>query len=67
MQQFRLFATEINPNIRMVLPLVGIISLLQEGVGNLMREAGLLLMMSVMEEEARHVVGEWWPSSSSRR
>jgi transposase-like protein len=41
----------------MVLPLAEIVGLLQEGVGHLMREAGLLLMMGVMEEEVRHVVG----------
>jgi putative transposase len=57
-QQFRRFATESNPNIQTVLPLAEIVGLLQEGVGNLMREAGLLLMMGVMEEEVRHVVGE---------
>src|SRR6202166_4807881 len=42
----------------MILPLAGIAGMLQEGVGHLMREAGLLLMMGVMEEEVRHVVGE---------
>ena len=57
-QQFRRLATEVNPPVQMVLPMAGIVSLLQEGVGHLMREAGLLLMMSVMEEEVRHVVGE---------
>jgi putative transposase len=56
-QQFRRYATETNPNIQMVLPLAEIVGLLQEGVGHLMREAGLLLMMGVMEEEVRHVVG----------
>ncbi len=57
-QQFRRFATEVNPTIQMTLPMAGIVGMLQEGVGHLMREAGLLLMMSVMEEEVRHVVGE---------
>ena len=57
-QQFRRFATEENPNVQTVLPLAGIVGMLQEGVGNLMRQAGLLLMMGVMEEEVRHVVGE---------
>src|SRR5712691_7391265 len=57
-QQFRRLATETNPNIQMILPLAGIVGMLQEGVGHLMREAGLLLMMGVMDEEVRHVVGE---------
>ena len=58
MQEFRRLATETNPNIQMILPLAGIVGMLQEGVGQLMRQAGLLLMMGVMEEEVRHVVGE---------
>lgn len=57
-QQFRRFATEVNPTLQMTLPMAGIVGMLQEGVGHLMREAGLILMMSVMEEEVRHVVGE---------
>ena len=57
-QQFRRLATETNPDIQMILPLAGIVGMLQEGVGHLMREAGLLLMMGVMDEEVRHVVGE---------
>ena len=57
-QRFRRFAMETNPNIQTILPLAEIVGLLQEGAGHLMREAGLLLMMGVMEEEVRHVVGE---------
>ena len=57
-QQFRRLATEQNPNIQMVLPLAEIVGLLQQGVGNLLREAGLALMQTVMEEEVRHLAGE---------
>jgi transposase-like protein len=57
-QNFRRLAMETNPNIQMSLPMAEIVSMLQEGVGNLLREAGLLLMMGVMEEEVRQVVGE---------
>ena len=57
-QQFRRLATEENPNIQMVLPLGEIVGLLQEGVGHLLREAGLTLMSLVMEEEVRHFAGE---------
>ena len=39
-QQFRRLATEQNPNIQMMLPLADIVGLLQEGVGNLLRQAG---------------------------
>ena len=55
-QQFRRIANEQNPNIQMILPLADIVGLLQEGVGNLVRETGLALMQTVMEEEVRHLV-----------
>jgi putative transposase len=57
-QQFRRLATEENPNIQMILPLAEIVGLLQDGVGNLLRQAGLSLMSLVMEEEVRHFAGE---------
>ena len=56
--QFRRLATEENPNIQMILPLAEIVGLLQDGVGNLLREAGLSLISLVMEEEVRHLAGE---------
>ena len=37
-QQFRRIAPEQNPNIQMILPLADIVGLLQQGVGNLLRE-----------------------------
>jgi putative transposase len=55
---FRRLAVEKNPVIQMILPLAEIVGLLQEGVGHLLREAGLSLMNLVMEEEVRHVAGE---------
>src|SRR5260370_3759832 len=57
-QQFRRLATEENPNIQMVLPLAEIVGILQEGVGHLLREAGISLMSLVMEEEVRLLAGE---------
>jgi hypothetical protein len=39
-QQFRRIATEKNPNIQMIIPLADIVGMLQEGVGNLLRQAG---------------------------
>src|SRR5438552_1178513 len=57
-QQFRRLATQENPNIQMILPLAEIVGLLQDGVGHLLREAGLSLMSLVMEEEVRHLAGE---------
>src|SRR3954452_3609456 len=66
-QQFRRLATEQNPNIQMILPLADIVGLLQEGVGNLLREAGLALMQTVMEEEVRHLAGERHQQHERRR
>ena len=66
-QQFRRIATEQNPNIQMILPLAEIVGLLQQGVGNLLRETGLALMQAVMEEEVRHLAGERHEQHEGRR
>jgi len=66
-QQFRRIATEENPNIQMILPLAEIVGLLQQGVGNLLRETGLALMQTVMEEEVRHLAGERYQQHEGRR
>jgi hypothetical protein len=57
-QQFRQLAREENPSIQMIFPMAEVVRLLQEGVGPLLREAGLALMNLVMEEEVRHLAGE---------
>ena len=57
-QKFRRLASEENPPIQMILPMAEVVGLLQEGVGHLLREAGLALMSLVMEEEVRHLAGE---------
>jgi transposase-like protein len=66
-QRFRRFATESNPDIQMVLPLAEIVAMLQAGVGNLVREAGLMLMMGIMDEEVRNVVGERYTQNPERQ
>jgi hypothetical protein len=43
------------------------VGLLQEGVGHLLREAGLSLMNLVMEEEVRHLAGERHEQHPARR
>ena len=40
-QKFRHLVAEQNPTIQLLLPMSEVVSLLQEGVGNLLREAGL--------------------------
>ena len=66
-QQFRRLATEQNPNVQMILPLADIVGMLQQGVGNLLRETGLALMQTVMEEEVRHLAGERHQQHEGRR
>ena len=66
-QQFRRIATEENPNIQMILPLADIVGLLQQGVGHLLRETGLALMQTVMEEEVRQLAGERHQQHEGRR
>jgi putative transposase len=47
-----------NPTVQMVLPLAEMVGWLRQGVGALIRQAGLQLMELLMEEEVREVVGE---------
>ena len=65
--EFRQLAMNENPNIQMILPMADIVGLLQQGVGHLLREAGLALMSLVMEEEVRHVAGERNQQHAERR
>jgi putative transposase len=66
-QQFRRIASQEDPNIQMILPMADIVGLLQDGVGHLLREAGLALMNLVMEEEVRHLAGERHEQHPDRR
>jgi transposase-like protein len=64
---FRHLATEQNPTIQMTLPMAEIVGLLQQGVGHLLREAGLALMSLVMEEEVCHLAGERYQQHEKRQ
>src|SRR5258708_10513503 len=66
-QEFRQLAREENPNLQMIFPMTEVVGLLQEGVGHLIREAGLALMSLVMEEEVRHLAGERHEQHPARR
>jgi len=65
--EFRQFATNRNPDIQMTLPMADIVNLLQQGVGHLLREAGLALMKLVMDEEVRCLAGERHRPQAERR
>src|SRR5947199_6513038 len=47
-----------NPAVQMVLPMAEMVGWLREGVGELIRRAGLQIIELLMEEEVRHLVGE---------
>ena len=51
-------AADGNPAVQMVLPLAEMVGWLRQGVGELIRQAGLQLMELLMEEEVRELVGE---------
>ena len=51
----------------MVLPLAEMVGLMQQGVGNLLRQAGLALMHLVMDEEVTSLAGERHQQHAGRR
>src|SRR3984893_9585129 len=57
-RQLAEMAADGNPAGEMVLPLAEMVGWLRQGVGELIRQAGLQLMELLMEEEVRELVGE---------
>jgi putative transposase len=57
-KQLEAMAAEGNPAVQMVLPMAEMVGWLREGVGELIRQAGLQLMDLLMQEEVRELVGE---------
>ena len=51
-------AAEGNPAIQLVLPMAEAMGWLKQGVGELIRQAGVQIIALVMEEEVRELVGE---------
>ena len=51
-------AGEGNPAVQMVLPMAELVGWLHQGVGELVRQAGLQLIQLLMDEEVKHLVGE---------
>ena len=51
-------AAEGHPAVQMMLPMAEMVGWLRQGVGELMRQAGLQLVGLLMEEEVRELVGE---------
>jgi transposase-like protein len=57
-RQLEQMAADENPAVQMVLPMAEMVGWLREGVGALIRQAGLRVMELLMEEEVRERVGE---------
>ena len=57
-KQLEATAADGNPAVQMVLPLAEMLGWLRQGVGELVRQAGLRLMDLLMQEEVRELVGE---------
>src|SRR5437667_1065680 len=51
-------AADGNPAVQMVLPMAEMVGWLRQGVGELIRQAGLQLVGLLMDEEVRELVGE---------
>ena len=57
-KQFEAMAADGNPAVQMILPMAEMVGWLRQGVGELMRQAGVQLMSLLMDEEVRELVGE---------
>ncbi len=57
-KQLEAMAADGNPAVQMVLPIAEMVGWLRQGVGELIRQAGLRLMDLLMQEEVRELVGE---------
>jgi transposase-like protein len=57
-KRFEEMAAAGNTAVQMVLPMAEMVGWLREGVGELVRQAGLQLMQLLMEEEVRELAGE---------
>jgi transposase-like protein len=57
-KQLEAMAADGNPAVQMMLPMAEMVGWLSQGVGELMRQAGVQLMSLLMEEEVRELVGE---------
>lgn len=66
-RQLEEMAVDGNPAVQMVLPMAELVGWLHQGVGALIRQAGLRVMELLMEEEVRERVGERSQPQPERR
>jgi transposase-like protein len=66
-QRVRQWAEEKNPVVQLVLPMVEILTLAKQGAGELIREAGLQLMLLAMGQEIEALTGARYQRSPDRQ
>jgi putative transposase len=66
-KELEAMAADGNPAVQMVLPMAEMLGWLRQGVGELIRQAGLRLMDLLMQEEVRELVGERSQRQSERK
>jgi putative transposase len=66
-KELEAMAADGNPAVQMVLPMAEMVGWLRQGVGELIRQAGLRLMDLLMQEEVRELVGERCQRQADRK
>jgi hypothetical protein len=65
-KRFAEMASDGNPTVQMMLPMAEMVGWLRQGVGELIRQAGLQMIELLMEEEVRQLAGERSQRQSER-
>jgi hypothetical protein len=66
-QRVRKWAEEENPAVQLVLPMIEILTLAKQSAGELIREAGLQLILLAMGQEIEALTGARYQRSPSRQ
>ena len=66
-QRVRRWAEEKNPVVQLVLPMIEILTLAKKGAGELIREAGLQLILLAMAQEVEALTGNRYQRSPDRQ
>src|SRR2546422_1194243 len=67
LQRVRQWAEEKNPVVQLMLPMVEILTLAKRGAGELVREAGLRMILLAIAQEAEALTGARYQQSSDRK
>ena len=66
-QRVRQWAEEKNPVVQLMLPMIEILTLAKRGAGELIREAGLQLILLAMAQEIEALTGAPYQRSAGRQ